>query len=173
MKTRIEEALRRRHRKGDEGFTLIELLVVILIIAILAAVGIIALLAALNAGRKSAATTTLRNAITAVQGVRTGIGAQDFTGVTVTAAGDGTLQEQEPDITFRTTALTPAQTTNNVGATSLTANQIVMHSRNATDCFYVELNVASATRYAREEASGNCPSTPSAWNTDQTAGWNE
>ena len=187
MKARIQEALRRRHRKGDEGFTLIELLVVILIIAILAAVGIVALLSALNSGKKSAAKTSMRNAITAVKSTQTGLGSQDFTGITVAGTGSGSLTAQEPDLSWFAAVPTATQTTNVVGVPVLTVNRIVLVTRSSNgNCFYTDLNANTGTGYASVIGDPNsacpaaqAPATPSTatawasgtWFKDQTVGW--
>lgn len=165
MKERIQEALRRRHRKEDEGFTLIELLVVILIIAILAAVGIVALLSALSSGKKSAAKTTLRTAITAVKSIQTGDGAEDYSTVTIAA-----LTAAEPDLKFDDQALPTDGTANHVAGleSGFTADQIQLVTRDADNhCFFVELNRAGATRYGHDSTCGGT----TVWATNQKDGW--
>jgi|GEM_PF-2385948 len=187
MKARIQEALRRRNRRGDEGFTLIELLVVILIIAILAAVGIVALLSALNSGKKSAAKTTMRNAISAVKSTQTGLGSQDFTGITVTGTNAGSLTAEEPDLTWQTALPGATQNTNVVSVPILTTNRMVLVTRSANgNCFYTDLDANGGTGYASVvgAAGSACPAAPgdvnpsaatvwatATWFKDQTTGW--
>ena len=160
MKQRIQEALRRRHRRGDEGFTLIELLVVILIIAILAAVGIVALLSALNSGKKSAAKTTLRNAITSVKSAQTGLGQTNFAGLGVTGAGDKNMNVADPDLTWVSTQLTSTGNTNKVWLSNpLPQDKIILATRSDSGiCYYALLNSNGASGYASaEEATCSAP----------------
>lgn len=177
MKERIQEALRRRHRKGDEGFTLIELLVVILIIAILAAVGIVALLSALNSGKKSAAKTTLRNAVTSVKSAQTGLGQTDYTGIT-----DTTMDTEDPDLKWQGGAIT--------GTGNVNVVQIIVDTGNATArlstrsdngvCYYALLDSngpsgyasAKATPCALPVASTVAADDSGTWKTSTKAGWN-
>ena len=165
MKARIQEALRRRHQKEDDGFTLIELLVVILIIAILAAVGIVALLSALDSGKKSAAKTSLRSAMSAVKSAQVGAGSEDFSGLGASlAAGVATLNAAEPDLTFvalGATGLPASSEVNDIGVISSgTAQSIILQSRDSSGhCFFVEMNTDAATRYGSDTASSStaCP----------------
>jgi len=170
IKERVHETNRRRHN-GEEGFTLIELLVVILIIAILAAVGIVALLSALNSGKKSAATTTLRNAVNTVKAVQSGRGVQDFSGIDATS-----LLAEDPDIKFQGGALTSnGDSTNRVAvATSGAFDSLTLHSRDGNgNCFFVVLNNSAGTRYAaqRKVANGTACSLPSTTYDNQAQGW--
>lgn len=183
MKQRIEEALRRRHRKGEEGFTLIELLVVILIIAILAAVGIIALLSALDSGRKSAATTMLRTAQSAVKAVQTGTGSTTFEDISVTSGDPGDLNAAEPDLDFDTGSI------DSVGDGVITRsvsvdlpgddiNPLVLATYSEKQiCYGIRLHPSEATRYVAREANGagDCDAaTLAALSTGTTAGtWQE
>ncbi len=156
MKQRIQEALRRRHRKEDEGFTLIELLVVILIIAILAAVGIVALLGALRSGKKSAAKTTLSNAILSVKAEQTGNGATDFTGITF-----ATLNASDPDINFGTA--------NDINLVGYEPNHVSFQAQNAGTtfvvlaslsankvCYFAKINADAATLYGSTASMDDC-----------------
>ncbi|MFN8015645.1 MAG: type II secretion system protein [Acidimicrobiia bacterium] len=179
MKERIQEALRRRHRKGDEGFTLIELLVVILIIAILAAVGIVALLSALNSGKKSAAKTTLRNAITSVKSAQTGLGQTDFTGIGYDAA-TGTaanMNTEDPDLDWVGANQTGTGNTNKV--TLVPGAGIVYLATRADNgvCYYAKLDSNGPSGYGSEVVgTGAACSTPAAGNTTATStktGWNK
>ena len=158
MKARIQEALRRRHQKEDDGFTLIELLVVILIIAILAAVGIVALLSALDSGKKSAAKTSLRSAMSAVKSAQVGAGSEDFSGL---GADTGeivtTLGTAEPDLAFQTGELASGSETNTISVAG-SGTQLILGTRDSSgNCFYVEMNTDAATEYASFAAgSGAC-----------------
>ncbi len=180
MKARIQEALRRRHQKEDDGFTLIELLVVILIIAILAAVGIVALLSALDSGKKSAAKTSLRSAMSAVKSVQVGAGTEDFTGLGADlAAAVATLNGAEPDLNFIAlvaTGLPASSEVNDIGVISTgTATAVILQSRDSSGhCFFVEMHTDAATEYGSATASSStaCPVVPSvAYTTSQTDGW--
>ncbi len=176
MKARIHEALRRRHQKEDDGFTLIELLVVILIIAILAAVGIVALLSALDSGKKSAAKTSLRSAMSAVKSAQVGAGSEDFSGLGADhAARVATLVAAEPDLTFQAAELASGSETNTISVIAgATDAQLILGSRDSSgNCFYVEMNTDAATEYS-SEAAGNaaCDVTGvPAFVTSQTDGW--
>ena len=158
MKARIHEALHHRHDTEDKGFTLIELLVVILIIAILAAVGIVALLSALDSGKKSAAKTTLRTAMSAVRSMQVGSGAEDFSGLTLLA-----MQTVEPDITWVLNPLAATAPTNSVGIGGNGTNIAVLNTRDSSGhCFYVLLNVSGPTGYASATVASDaaCPAFP-------------
>ena len=155
MKERIQEALRRRHRKGDEGFTLIELLVVILIIAILAAVGIVALLSALNSGKKSAAKTTIRNGITSIKSAQTGAGQTDYTGIGTTAADKINMNTEDPDLKWQTAVLNGTDNTN-VVAINNTNDKIRLMTRSASNiCYYALLDSNGPSGYASNDAGGS------------------
>ena len=178
MKARIQEALRRRHQKEDDGFTLIELLVVILIIAILAAVGIVALLSALDSGKKSAAKTSLRSAMSAVKSAQVGAGSEDFSGLGADhAARVATLVAAEPDLTFVNGALPDGSETNSIGVIAgADASQLILNSQDSSgNCFYVEMNTDAATRYGSDSApNAACPADPSGgtvFTKSQKDGW--
>ena len=192
MKSRIQEALRRRHRRGDEGFTLIELLVVILIIAILAAVGIVALLSALNSGKKSAAKTTLRNAITSVKSAQTGAGQTDYTGIIgngAAAANIIVMQTEDPDLTWQNaTALGNGANTNVVSLFRVATNETIIMATRAQNgvCYYAELNSNAASRYGSVNVGaanacaapaaagpGAASATSTGWQANTTLGWNK
>jgi type IV pilus assembly protein PilA len=170
MKERIQEALRRRHRKGDEGFTLIELLVVILIIAILAAVAIVALIGALRAGRKSAAKTTLRNAVTDVKSVQTGDGIDDYS--TVDA---GSLGSAETDIKYNDNSLTNPNAIKGKNAVDVvrhsTDEVVLLTQDNDGNCFLVELYQNESTKYTANTSCTAPAHNDGAWNEDQADGW--
>jgi type IV pilus assembly protein PilA len=179
MKERIQEALRRRHRKGDEGFTLIELLVVILIIAILAAVGIVALLSALNAGKKSAAKTTLRNAVTSIKSAQTGAGQTDYTNLATTGGGTNVnMNDEDPDLDWVATELTGTNNTNRVYMDNNT-NTLVLETRSASNiCYYALLDSNGPSGYASEDAgaAGTACSAPGVATPDDTSAqgnWHE
>lgn len=168
MKSRIQEALRRRHRKGDEGFTLIELLVVILIIAILAAVGIVALLSALNAGKKSAAQTSLRNAITSVKSAQSGAGQTDYEGIGGTGATID-MNNEDPDLTWLPGDVD--DDANNISiAPGATDNLLTLATKsNADICYYARLDSNGKSLYSSGSASGgdcNASGGPTADNGD-------
>lgn len=162
MKARIQEALRRRHRKGDEGFTLIELLVVILIIAILAAVGIVALLSALNAGKKSSAQTSLRNAIVSVKSAQTGAGQQDYDGIGVGTAID--LNDEDPDLTWVNGGV--GAEANNISVVNGAGNIIQLATKSANEiCYFVTMDANGETVYSSGDAAGaDCNATGAATN---------
>ena len=150
MKSRIQEALRRRHRRGDEGFTLIELLVVILIIAILAAVGIVALLSALNSGKKSAAKTTIRNAISSVKAEQTGLGQTDFANIIPGTATTG-MNASDPDLTWQGGVLPLTGNTNRVRLEAVAGNtqRVILTTRADNGiCYFATLNSNGASGYA-------------------------
>lgn len=168
MKERIQEALRRRHRKEDEGFTLIELLVVILIIAILAAVAIVALLAALNAGRKSSATTVANNAATSVRSVQTSLSQTDFVGI-----NEGKMDIEDPDLEWFTDSV--SATGNNVAITQTGSDIILATKSDKNICYFVKLQAnptgnEAGTMYgsAAAGAGGACATSaiPAAGTTD-------
>lgn len=154
MKERIQEALRRRHRKGDEGFTLIELLVVILIIAILAAVGIVALLSALNAGKKSSAKTSLRNAIVSVKSAQTGAGQQDFDGIGAATTDPINMNDEDPDLTWIAGAVKAEP--NNISIVAGSGNILKLATKSANEvCYYVTLDSNGPTVYGSAAAGGS------------------
>ncbi len=144
MKARIIDSIRSRHPKEDKGFTLIELLVVILIIAILAAVGIAAFLASLNSGKKSAAKTTMTNAVKVVRATQTASGAEDFSSMTMADA-----EEAEPNLTWIVGSLGPDEVTNYVGVFGNGTNISSLNTRDSSGhCFYTMIDLNAGTGYA-------------------------
>lgn len=122
----------------------------------------------LQGGDKSAARTTLRNAISSVKSMQTGLGLVNFEGIDTQS-----LSIEEPDLIFTEEDL-KGNKNENVVYVSAGEEQILLATRSQDGvCYYVELNANDATRYA--SAKTDSCSSADAQNTDftkvQSDGW--
>jgi len=120
-------------------------------------------------GKKSVAKTLLRNAIVAAKAIQTGLGALDFSDITI-----DNLNSTEPDIDFAEGVLPETSSSDQVGVIALTDSQIVFQTRDSKGCYYVELNSQEVTRYATSKTC-ETPTTSGEilgqWSDQQSVGW--
>ncbi|HMS25148.1 MAG TPA: hypothetical protein PKB15_05625, partial [Acidimicrobiia bacterium] len=134
-------------------------------------------LSGLDSAKKSVSKSTLRTAITIVQGVQAGAGSEDFSGIgTDLPDAVSKLNLTEPDFTFVEGTLTGDNKTNDVGVIDFETNQIVMQTRDGSGhCYFVQYNLGSSTKYGSDtNAGGACPSDPSGgveYTKNQSVGW--
>lgn len=120
------------------------------------------------------AKTSLRNAITAVKSIQTGLGDVNFSGITLEA-----LRQDSPDLKWTNTPLNSDATQYTIAVSILNSDEMVMKSRDDNDiCYYVRLAVDDGTLYGSSITNNNepCPQTAGinggvGYTNNTTQGW--